>query len=183
MARPGDVIENPRIGARMVFLRTGAETNGQLLEADLFVKPGGKAPPKHIHPFHEERFRVVAGSLTTWVSGQESALPTGEECVVPKGAVHTWWNSGDCEAQVRVEFRPAARTEGLEAIYAFAQDGVRNPLQYAVTFWAFRKDGTLPGLAPKILLPCLAALGRLLRYKPDYPYPYQRTKSQLDDPA
>jgi len=45
VARLGDVIENPRIGARMVFLRTGAETNGQLLQADLFVRPGGKAPP------------------------------------------------------------------------------------------------------------------------------------------
>jgi quercetin dioxygenase-like cupin family protein len=176
MARTGDVIENPRISARMVFLRTGAETNGQLLEADLFVKPGGKAPPRHIHPFQEERFSVVTGSLTTWISGKESAVTAGEESVVPKGAVHTWWNSGDCDAHVRVEFRPAIRTEGLEAIYAFAQDGVRNPLQFAVTFWGFREDGTLPGLAPKTLLLCLAFLGRLLGYQPGYPYPYGRVK-------
>ena len=89
MAKPGDVIENPRIGARMVFLRTGAETNGEVLEADLFVQPGRKAPPRHLHPNHEERFRVVSGSLTTWVSRHESALLVGEECVVPKGSVHT----------------------------------------------------------------------------------------------
>jgi quercetin dioxygenase-like cupin family protein len=178
MARPGDVIENPRIGARIVFLRTGAETSGQLLEVDLFLQPGGKAPPKHLHPNHEERIRVVNGSLTTWVAGQQSVLATGQECVVPKGCVHTVWNSGDCEAQVHGEFRPAARTERLEAISAFAQDGVRNPLQYAVTFWGFRQDTTLPGLAPKVLLPCLAALGKLLGYKAEYPYPYERAKSQ-----
>ena len=178
MARPGDVIEDPRDGARIVFLRTGAETNGQLLELDLFLRPGGKAPPKHVHPNHEERFRVVSGSLTAWVSGQLSTLVAGDECVVPKGCVHTCWNSGNGEARVHGEFRPAARTERWEAIFAFAQDRVRNPLQYAVTLWEFRQDVTFPGLAPKILLPCLAALGRLLRYKADYPYSYGKAKSQ-----
>ena len=178
MARPGDVIEDPRIGARIVFLRTGAETNGQLLEVDLFLKPGGKAPPKHLHPNYEERFRVVKGSLTVWVSAKQSVLKAGEECVVPKGGIHACWNSGNCEAQVRGEFRPAARTERLEAICAFAQHGVRNPLQYAVTLWAFRQDTALPGLVPKVLLPCLAALGRLLGYKAEYPYPYERAKRQ-----
>ena len=43
MAKPGDIIENPRIGARTVFMRTGAETDGQLLETDLFFQPN--APP------------------------------------------------------------------------------------------------------------------------------------------
>jgi hypothetical protein len=152
------------------------ETNGQLLEADLFVKPGGKAPPKHIHPNQEERVTVGAGSLATWVAGKEFTFEGRRECVVPKGAVHTWWNSGDSEAQVRVEFRPAIRTERLEAINAFGQDNVRNPLQFAVTFWGFREDGTLPGLGPKIALPCVAALGRLLGYKPGYPYPQARAK-------
>jgi quercetin dioxygenase-like cupin family protein len=178
MAQPGDIIENPRLGARLVFLRTGAETGGQLLDADLFAKPGGKAQPKHIHPVHEERFRVIAGSLTAWVSGKEYVLQAGDECVVPKGALHTWWNSGDGEAQVRVEFRPSIRPDGLEAIYGLAQDGVRNPLQFAVTFWGFREDGFLPGLAPRILLPCLAAVGRLFGYKAAYPYPYRKANRQ-----
>src|SRR4051794_27001802 len=119
MAKPGDVIENPRIGARLVFLRTGQETDGQLLEMDLFVKPGCKAPPRHIHSGQEERFKVVAGSLTTWVSGKESMLYAGELSTAPKGALHTWWNSGESEAHVRVEFRPAFKGDrALEAIYS-----------------------------------------------------------------
>ena len=71
MPKPGDIIENPRIATRLVFLRTGQETGGQLLEMDLFVKPGGKAPPKHIHRNQDEHFRVIAGSLTTWIAGKE----------------------------------------------------------------------------------------------------------------
>jgi quercetin dioxygenase-like cupin family protein len=178
MAKPGDVIANPRIGARVVFLRTGQETQGQLLEMDLFIRSGGKAPPKHIHPRQEERFRVVAGSVTTWVSGKESTLRAGEECTAPKGALHTWWNSGESEAHVRVEFRPALKGDrALEAIYGMFHDGIRNPLQFAVTFWTFREEGGFPGVMAKIALAGLAGLGRLLGYKPDYPYPYGRTEA------
>jgi hypothetical protein len=34
MPKPGDIIENPRIATRLVFLRTGQETGGQLLEME-----------------------------------------------------------------------------------------------------------------------------------------------------
>ena len=171
MSKPGDVIENPRIGARVVFLRTGQETGGQLLETDLFVKPGGKAPPKHTHPNQDEYFRVIAGTITTWISGKESILSAGEECTAPKGTLHTWWNGGKSEAHVRVEFRPALRGDlALEAIYALFRDRVRNPLQWAVTFWEFREEGGFPSVLVKIVIAGLAGIGRLLGYKPNYPY-------------
>lgn len=177
MAKPGDVIENPRIGARCVFLRTGRETGGQVMEADLFVQPGSKAPPKHVHPIQEERFKVIEGSLTTWVSGKESSLRAGDECVVPQGALHTWCNAGESEARVRIVFRPALRAdEGLEALYAMAQNGNRNPLQFAVTMWDFRREGTFTG-AMQLVFVCMASLGRLLGYKPSYPYPYKKAQT------
>ena len=47
MAREGDVIENPVSGARIVFRKTARNTNGELLQFDLFFKPHliGGAPP------------------------------------------------------------------------------------------------------------------------------------------
>lgn len=175
MAKPGDVIENPRIGARVVFLRTGAETAGEMLEADMFVAPGAKAAPfRHVHPAQEERFRVVAGgSLTTWVSGNEKTLEVGQECVVPAGALHNWWNSSDSEVHVRLEVRPALTFDrALEAIYALSRNGVRDPLQYAVTFWGYRENGGFPNKATMTLMAALSVVGRLLGYNQEYAYPY-----------
>jgi quercetin dioxygenase-like cupin family protein len=179
MARPGDVIENPRIGARMVFFKTGRETAGELMEADLFVRPGNKPPPKHIHPAQEERFKVIDGSLTVWIPGREIVLGPGDEYAVAKGTLHTWRNAGESEARVRVEVRPAGRfDEGLEALYAMIQNGNRNPLQFAVTMWSFRNEGTFP-FPMNFLMAAMAAFGRLLGYNPDYPYPYAPTRARL----
>jgi quercetin dioxygenase-like cupin family protein len=178
MAKPGDTIENPRIGARTVFLKTGRESGGELMEADLFVQPRNKPPPKHIHPNQVERFRVIERSLTVWVPGREIVLRPGDEYAVPKGTLHTWRNAGTSEARVCVEVRPTGRfDEGLEALYAMIQNGNRNPFQFAVTMWSFRSDGTFP-FPMNVLLALMAALGRLLGYNPNYPYPYGRTQPQ-----
>ena len=39
MAKPGDVIENPVTGERIVFRKTARETNGELLQFELLLKP------------------------------------------------------------------------------------------------------------------------------------------------
>ena len=62
MARPGAVIENPVIGDRITFLRTTAETAGELLEFDIFARAGAQGPPEHIHPHSTERFEVLRGT-------------------------------------------------------------------------------------------------------------------------
>ena len=43
MARAGDVLENPSSGDRLTFLRTAAETGGELLEYELEFVPRGFA--------------------------------------------------------------------------------------------------------------------------------------------
>jgi hypothetical protein len=37
MSKKGDVIENPITGEKIVFLQTSKDTNGEILELDLFV--------------------------------------------------------------------------------------------------------------------------------------------------
>ena len=73
MAKAGDVIENPVIGDRVVFLQTSRDTNGALLELDIFARAGAQGPPEHIHPEQEERFTVLAGSLKGRIEAKTSS--------------------------------------------------------------------------------------------------------------
>ena len=117
MARAGDTLQRPDGRGRVIFRRTGAETNDEVLEAEVFVEPGDDGPPEHVHPNQEERFVVLSGAFTIEIRGEEKRFNSGEECVVTPGTAHRWWNADQQEAHVRLEFRPAGRIDlFLEAI-------------------------------------------------------------------
>lgn len=182
MARAGAVIENPVIGDRVVFLRTTSETSGELLEFDIFARAGAQGPPEHVHPTSAERFEVLRGTLRARVAGVESVVETGDSIDVPAGTLHTWWNSGADEVQVRVQITPAGRMESfLETIYALASTGRTNAkgipsfLQLAVFAPSYFNTNHIvrPPLAvQRVLFGVLGPLARRLGYTPDVPYPY-----------
>src|SRR3954468_1752186 len=58
MAYAGQTIENPVSGERITFIRTAADTDGELLEIELELSPDGAVPGAHVHPEQEERFEV-----------------------------------------------------------------------------------------------------------------------------
>ena len=184
MVKPGDVIENPVTGERMVFLQTGKETNGELLQIDMFVRPGGFVATEHVHPMQDERFVVKSGQIQLRIAGKEQQLRAGDEVTVPKGTPHVWWNSGVEELNVVLEFRPSGRFDAfITSVFALAvmgrtnAKGIPSLLQAAVTMAEFSDViyATSPPLAvQKVLLPVLASLGRLLGYKGEVPYPAMR---------
>lgn len=185
MAKPGDVIENPLIGDRIVFHRTRDETNGELLEFDLYVQPGAAGPPRHVHPHSEERFQVLRGHLRAEVDGRAMTLSEGDTFTVAAGVPHTWWNEGELQAQVRVTLQPEGGMESfLETIYGLAKDGKTNAkgipsvLQLAVTASAYFDTNYVaaPPLAvQKIAFAVLRPVAYLLGYRADYPYPYEKS--------
>ena len=71
MIRAGDSIENPVTGERIVFRKTSAETNGEAVVIECFVKPNGAVAKAHVHPSQDERFEVLKGSLMLKLDGQE----------------------------------------------------------------------------------------------------------------
>ena len=109
MARAGDEIVDPNTGERLIFRKTAKETDGELLQFDWIGKAGWKAGPLHVHPYQEERFEVISGTLGSHVAGVEHIHEAGEVVVAPAGSVHTVWNAGGEEEEVHslVEFRPA----------------------------------------------------------------------------
>ncbi len=50
MAKQGDKIINAQTGQKIIFLQTGKETNGQLLEIESLNPNSDMREPIHIHP-------------------------------------------------------------------------------------------------------------------------------------
>ncbi len=113
MARRGLTLTDPTTGQTITFVRTAADTGGELLELESSYKPGGQKPPAHRHPAQDERFEVLSGELQVRVGRKARTLGPGEVLEIPAGTAHAM--HGD--ATVRWEVRPALRTEQfLEAV-------------------------------------------------------------------
>ena len=63
MAFTGQTIENPVTGETITFLRTAAETDGELVEIEVTVQPDGAVAAAHVHPYQSERFEILEGTL------------------------------------------------------------------------------------------------------------------------
>lgn len=179
MLNAGDVLENPVTGERAVVRVGTAESSGELLVADLYVRPGGAVMDEHVHPAIEESFTVVRGHLGYRLDGREGVAGPGERLHVPRGTVHDWWNAGEEEAQVLVETSPAARFEEMiRNAFGLARSGKtdakgRLHLLQAALF-AREFDDVIrftkpPRPVQRLLFGALAPVARLLGYKGSYP--------------
>src|SRR4051794_10271017 len=114
----------PNLGMRIVFRQTSAETNGDLLEYDVIGRPRGFVVQGHVHPGQEERQEVIAGANGLAIDGGARVYGVGESFVVPPGTAHRHFPAGSNEGHVRVEVRPALRTEAfLERLAELDRDG------------------------------------------------------------
>jgi quercetin dioxygenase-like cupin family protein len=179
MAQPGDVIERPSFGARLTFLETSGETNGDLLRVEV-VLPPGFSMAEHVHPNQEERHEVLSGTLRARVGGQERDYEAGERVVGPPGVPHAWRNPSDREElRIASEHRPVSHTEHmLETGFAIARDfeadkkGVlKHLLRAAVLLDEIKEDfyfTEAPMRALMAVFLALAPVGRLLGYGTSY---------------
>ena len=180
MARAGDVIESPVIGERAIFRQTAADTNGELLQLEVFQRVGAKGPVEHYHTGQEERFEVVSGVMHALVGGtghREVRLGPGESVVIPPGTPHRWWNGGQEELHVVAEVRPALQTEHFfETIFGLARDGKTDadgaPSFLQIALFAAAYDIWVPKPprpVQRALFAVLAPIARLRGYRAWYP--------------
>lgn len=180
MAKAGDVIDNPAMGARIVFRDTAEETNGELLRFDFYVRPSTHVLHPHLHPVQEERFEVVSGRMEGQIDGDPRTAEAGTVIVNQPGTPHAWWNAGDEEAHLVVEFRPALKTATLfETSFALAQQGKvrstglpKNPLQLAVIYDEYKNETSAAKSYQRLAMTILAPIGRALGFRAQYPYPH-----------
>jgi quercetin dioxygenase-like cupin family protein/uncharacterized protein YndB with AHSA1/START domain len=124
MAKPGETLDAPSLGVRIEFRRTTEETGGELLEFDVVGRPRGFITQAHVHPGQTERHEVIEGSMRIKTRGVETTLGSGETYETPAGQAHAHTPAGEGPGRVRVQIRPAGRTEEwLERIAAMDRDG------------------------------------------------------------
>ena len=126
MATAGDELENALTGQRLRFVKTAADTDGDLLEMETWYRAGAPPAPPHYHPAQDERFEVLSGAVWCRIDGEERVLRAGEVLEVPRGTVHEFGGHPDEDAHVRWETRPALRTEDFfEGTFSSADDPER----------------------------------------------------------
>src|SRR4051794_16511580 len=109
---------------RIVFRRTAAETGGEVLEYDVIGRPRGFVTQGHVHPGQEERHEVIAGADGLALGKRKRVYGAGQTFAIPAGAPHRHFPAGSGDAHVRVELRPALRTEQfLERLAELDRDG------------------------------------------------------------
>jgi hypothetical protein len=133
-----------------------------------------------VHPLTEESFTVVRGQVGFRIDGREFIAEHDQPQHVPPGVVHDWWNAGDEEARVIVEFNHgAARFEEMIGNqFGLAQDGKTNfkgmpHLLQGALFAREFSDVIIftkpPLVVQRVLFGVLAIIGRALGYKGSYP--------------
>ena len=184
MVKPGMVFEDP--SERTEVLATPEET-GDRYRIRVTVVPGGgpgiRGSGVHTHPGLVEIFRGVSGTVTARLGRDISQLDTGDRLEVPAGIVHGFKNTGDEPAVVEVDMvftppgpRPEADLMAIGvAIAGLANDGKVGRrtgfppiLQFAVISEARPEAMKFTGIYG-LLMPPLAALGRLRGYRPTFP--------------
>jgi uncharacterized protein YndB with AHSA1/START domain/mannose-6-phosphate isomerase-like protein (cupin superfamily) len=127
MVKPGDVLEADALGVRLEIRRTAEETGGELVEFDVVGRARGFLTQPHVHATQVERHEVVEGALRLVIDGREHVLGPGHAMEVPAGAAHRQLAGGPGSGRVRVQLRPAGRTEAfLERLAELARAGELN---------------------------------------------------------
>lgn len=151
MIRTGDSIANPVTGETVTFQRTSADSDGELVIAEVTLEPGGFAAGIHVHPKQTETFRIVAGAVGFRLGRRRLVATAGETVVVEPGTAHAFWNAAEEQVRFLCEIRPALGFERLlETMFALARDGKTNgrgvphPLRLAAIVDHHREDVQLP---------------------------------------
>jgi quercetin dioxygenase-like cupin family protein len=170
MAYAGQIIQNPVSGERIEFIKTAADTNGELLEIELTLSPDGSVPGAHVHPEQEERFHVLEGTMKFRMGMRKIVAGPGDTVIVPAGRAHKFSNGGDGPARARVEVVPALDMEQLfETTVELAHEGrvtrkgMPKPLHLALFVRRYEREVRAPfppAWVVRVLMAPLAALAR-----------------------
>ena len=169
-------IEDPTAGQRWVF----HETDGDVLEADLYVSPGGFVR-EHAHPTQVEIFEAVTGTFVLDVDGMQRKIGPGASIVIPAGTRHGFKEAREA-SHLRVTVRPALQLEDyFRTFLGLSRDGrIRMPvkglpspmLQVAIVMSKYAPEIAAPRIPVRLQRAAwraLAKLGRLRGHPDSFP--------------
>src|SRR3954454_21342812 len=124
MAKSGELLAIPELGIQVRFLRTAADTGGELCEFEVSGRPRGFLTQAHIHARQTERLEPLSGALKVVMDGRAYVLSPGDAHTVPPGTAHTQVPLGTGPGTVRITHTPAGESEAfLEKLAALSRDG------------------------------------------------------------
>jgi quercetin dioxygenase-like cupin family protein/uncharacterized protein YndB with AHSA1/START domain len=109
-----NTVDVPGLGIRFEIRRSSDE----LLEFDVVGRSQGFITQYHVHTLQSEHFEVIEGTLRLVLDGREHLLGPGDTMEVPAGTPHRQLAGDEGEGRVRVQVRPAGRTEEFIALLA-----------------------------------------------------------------
>jgi mannose-6-phosphate isomerase-like protein (cupin superfamily) len=187
MIGPGDEIENPVTGERLVFRKTSAETAGAAVVVETFLRPYATGTRTHLHPAQEERFEILDGSVGIQFGKQRLVAGPGHRLTVTAGTAHRLWNAGEEPSRYLSEIRPALQFEQLAttlfelAAATRTRNRAPNLLRLAVVAQAYFGTAQLPTPPHRVQrlgLALTAPLGRLFGYPPFYSHHLSQEEPQ-----
>src|SRR3954454_519835 len=124
MAKSGELLAIPELGIQVRFLRTAADTGGELCEFEVSGRPRGFLTQAHIHARQTERLEPLSGALKVVMDGRAYVLSPGDAHTVPPGTAHTQVPVGTGAGTVRITHTPAGESEAfLEKLAALSREG------------------------------------------------------------
>jgi quercetin dioxygenase-like cupin family protein/uncharacterized protein YndB with AHSA1/START domain len=124
MAHSREVLDIAPLGIRVQILRTAEETGGEVLEVEVSGNPRGFLAQRHVHPTQAERLEMVQGTMKVVLAGQTHLVREGESIEIPAGEPHTQTPVGSGAGCVRIQTRPAGRTQAfLERLAELSSSG------------------------------------------------------------
>jgi quercetin dioxygenase-like cupin family protein len=163
----------PAADMTMRIVRSARDTNGELLEVDVFYGRHAPASPMHIHPEQEEMFIVHSGTLDVFHHGRWHALAAGQSAVVPPGMVDAFRNRGGADVLFSFTLRPALDFDDLlQELARVVQSGefrsgksLRGMIHLATAQLRYPRSTFYTNPLLRFLIRCASSLGRLLGYR------------------
>jgi quercetin dioxygenase-like cupin family protein len=120
------IIVNPLFRDEVKFVRTSAESGGEISEMEIILQAGGKNP-MHYHRSYSETFAPLDGEVGVGLGRNETKiLKPGESHTVEPNTLHYWFNPSGREIKFRIEIKPGHEgfENSLRILYGMAADGL-----------------------------------------------------------
>lgn len=178
MPHTGQRFHNPTTGEQVEFLETGAETSGRYVRFRSVMPQGKGFEVEHLHPYGDETFEVVSGTLSVKLDGKYIRVPAGESIELPRNRPHAHWNADAEDLVVIQTILPCLDVDRfLENLFGLAMDGRLDakgqpPFLQVLVWIRHLKNKTYLAALPRGVQDALAfmlsPLAHLLGYRPFY---------------
>jgi quercetin dioxygenase-like cupin family protein len=135
--RIGDLTIRPRI--------EGYESGGTVAIHEFDVPAGAGLPLPHSHDAYEETIYGVAGTVTFTIEGTPTDIGPGEAVCIPRGAAHSFANTGDVDATALAIVTPGILgADCFREVKAVVDAAAGGPPDLAALGEVMRRHGLTP---------------------------------------